>query len=150
MTGWDTPVLSVRQVCARCTHGYSVLVHGFLIHLSDIDLVGSCAWFTAFEAGKQSYCHDHDVCEPSKHTCSGSLAIKLPHPDTQVVYAARDAVLTACAYRQLRAWHDATVNPIMATTMCEVQPFSLSCRSACLLLSWWYIDLHSTCAGCDV
>ena len=39
----------------------------------------------------------------------------------QTVYAARDALLTAYAYRQLCAWHEAAVDPALETRICEVQ-----------------------------
>ena len=39
----------------------------------------------------------------------------------QTVYAARDALLAAYAYRQLRAWHEAVVDPALETRICEVQ-----------------------------
>ena len=39
----------------------------------------------------------------------------------QTVYAARDALLTVYAYRQLRAWHEAAVDPALETRICEVQ-----------------------------
>jgi hypothetical protein len=39
----------------------------------------------------------------------------------QIVYAARDALLTAYAYRQLRAWHEAAVDPTPDTRVCEVR-----------------------------
>ena len=83
----------------------------------------------------------------------------------QTVYAARDALLTAYAYRQLRAWHEAVVDPALETRICEVQTpstqlcnlmASADCRDSTLcccfshLLSQGGAELqHHLCPGHD-